>query len=231
MITLRPAAALAPSSGTTSGAAPMPPTEAAIAPAGQLVEVVGEAAESLLAAACAAVQRLGEPVVWILADEHLPHPGDLERAGVALESLVFVRLQGAASARGAEMLLASGAFGLVAVTGSGSLPDRSVARLRALCRRHGARLLIAPGPHRLLSGMVTLRVEARRRDGRLALQWAKDKAGVGPGLASLGLSLPAGVAPARRRAPVLPMQPVERSPASARSAASGSEECGALAIA
>ena len=230
MITLRPAPALAPSAGT-GATSPSRPAESAMTPAGQLVEVVGEAAESLLAAACAAVQRLGEPVVWILADEHLPHPGDLERAGIDLESLVFVRLPGATSARGAEMLLASGAFGLVAVTGSGSLPDRSVARLRALCRRHGVRLLIAPGSLRLLSGMVTLRVEARRREGRLALRWAKDKAGVGSGPASLALSLPAGVAPAPRRAPVLPMQPVERATASARSAPSGSEERDARAIA
>jgi len=171
----------------------------AIAPAGELVEVLGSAVGSVLAAACAHVQPQ-EPVAWVVAGGAVPHPTDLAAAGVRCEKLAVVRAPGEQAARVAEMLLSSGGFGLVVVDGCGSLRDRSVARLRALCRKHRARLLVAPwcgsesaGLDRpRLGSTVALRLAANHGRQRLELRWAKNKAGLGATLPSPSLRLPAG---------------------------------------
>ncbi len=186
----------------------------AIAPMGELVEVLGSAAGSVLAAACAQVQPT-EPVAWIVAGGALPHPADLMAAGVSCEELAVIRVEGEQAARAAEMLLGSGGFGLVVVDGCGNLRDRSVARLRALCRRHRARLLVAPWAgssdvgldQPRLGATVALRLSAQHRSRRLDLRWAKNKAGQGAPLPAPSLRLPPGCAVADRPAEVARLRP------------------------
>lgn len=168
----------------------------AIAPRAELVEVLGTGSGAVLGAACAFVQRGGEPVAWIVAGPAVPHPADLARAGVDCARLAVVRAPGERSARAAELLLASGGFGLVVIDGSGPLRDRAVARLRALCRKHRARLLVAPRAGRqgkaALGATVALRLEAEV-DGRvLSMRWTKNKAGLGAALPRPTLTLPPG---------------------------------------
>ncbi len=183
----------------------------AIVPRAELVEVLGSGSGSVLAAGCAIVQRAGEPVAWIAAGPSLPHPADLARAGVDGERLALVRAPGERAARAAELLLASGGFGLVVVDGCGALGDRSVARLRALCRKHRARLLVAPsvrgrrGP--TLGATVALRLEATVDGPLLRLRWAKDKAGLGAPLPAPRLALPPGALVPRRPAAVARLRP------------------------
>jgi len=180
---------------------PSPPRAepGAIAPVGELVEVLGSAVGSVLAAACAHVQAR-EPVAWVVAAGAVPHPGDLAAAGVRCEQLAVVHAAETRAARAAELLLSNGGFGLVVVDGCGTLPDRSVARLRALCRKHRARLLVAPWTrsesHPLarprLGSTITLRLAAHHRRQRLELRWTKNKAGLGAALPSPSLRLPVG---------------------------------------
>lgn len=186
----------------------------AIAPTGELVEVLGSAAGSVLAAACAHVQPR-EPVAWVVAGGAVPHPADLEATGVRCDELAIVRAEGERAARAAEMLLGSGGFGLVVVDGCGALRDRSVARLRALCRRHRARLLIAPwsgsadvglGQPRL-GATVALRLSAEHQGRRLELRWAKNKAGQGAPLPAPSLRLPPGCRSTERPADVARLRP------------------------
>lgn len=183
----------------------------AIVPRAELVEVLGAASGSVLAAGCALVQGEGEPVAWIAAGTSMPHPADLARAGVDCDRLVVVRASGPDSARAAEILLASGGFGLVVVDGCGHLRDRSVARLRALCRKHRARLLVAPHAGArgapALGATVALRLVASLDGRALRLRWAKDKAGLGAPLPTPTLGLPAGAVSPRPPAEVARLRP------------------------
>jgi len=194
----------------------------AIAPTGELVEVLGSAAGSVLAAACAEVQP-SEPVAWVVAGGALPHPADLAAAGVRCQEMAVVRAAGERAARAAEMLLSSGGFGLVIVDGCGALRDRSVARLRALCRKHRARLLVAPWTRSealpldqpRLGATVALRLSATHRARRLELRWAKNKAGLGAALPSPSLRLPPGCGPVGRPARVARLHPPSAPPRTA----------------
>ncbi|HTM21966.1 MAG TPA: recombinase A, partial [Kofleriaceae bacterium] len=86
---------------------------------GRLVEVSAAAGSAGLTAAVGmvlAAQREAEPVAWVTPPEHGFFPPDLGDSGVDLDALVVVRAPDLrASARAAEHLLRSGAFGLVVI--------------------------------------------------------------------------------------------------------------------
>lgn len=84
--------------------------------AGRLVEIHGEhgGVLSLAARLVHDAQRRGETTAWVLARDTSFFPPDLAAFGVDLESLVVVRTSvSGGSARAADLLVRSGAFGLV----------------------------------------------------------------------------------------------------------------------
>ena len=165
----------------------------AASPRGELVEVVGPAATTVLAHAAAAVQGAGEPVAWICADGSVPYPHDLVAAGVDLSFLAVIRAPAGQAARAVELLLSSGGFGFVALDGAPALQDKAVARLRALCRRYRCRAMVAPATGMAaLGSTVSLRLLARRAGPLLELEWSKNKGGRGGVLHGAVLRLPPG---------------------------------------
>lgn len=166
-------------------------------PEGRLTEVEG-AATTVLARLVMEVQDADEPVAWVLGPRSTLHPPDLEAAGVDLARLTFLRIDGATDRRlrAAELVLRSGGFGLVVVeTEAPEVPIRALARLHALCRRHGARVIFRRPRHDpgTLGPLIGLKLRARRAGGHLEFEVLKDKVG-GAELPRLSLRLPPGCA-------------------------------------
>ena len=121
-------------------------------------------------------QREGETTAWIQPQGGLLYPPDLHDAGLDLEALVVVHVPLAEGAAGigkaAELLLRSGAFGLVVVDlGALEAGARTASRtswqgrLLGLARQHEARVLLLtdkPAHADSLGPLVGLRVEPRR---------------------------------------------------------------------
>lgn len=150
---------------------------ARVVPTGRLVELSGRAGCARTTVAVALVRQAqadGEPVAWVQPENGSLYPPDLFESGVDLSALVVVHVprrerdRGLSNARAVELLLRSGAFGLVVV----DLTDEHVhhsldwqSRLDGLARKHGSRLVLltqsddhAPS----LGPMVALRIEPRR---------------------------------------------------------------------
>jgi len=115
------------------------------------------------------LQREGELVAWIQTRGGTFYPPDAAEAGVDLASLTVVHVPSSAleAARAAELLLRSGAFGLVLVDLEGMvdarLPSRALARLHALCRQHDSTVaFLSPPAREALGSLVSLRLEPRR---------------------------------------------------------------------
>jgi recombination protein RecA len=119
-------------------------------------------------------QRAGEPCAWIQPTNGHLFPPDLAAWGVDLQSLIVLHIPAAAGSsalpRAAEILLRSGAFGLVVIDLLSGAPrgDPSAwqSRLAALAREHGSTviLLSSSESHRgSLGPLVTLRVAPERR--------------------------------------------------------------------
>jgi recombination protein RecA len=145
---------------------------------GQLIELSGRAPGKLSAVArlIARAQAEQEPVAWISLREAASfYPPDFAHAGIDLSALAVVRLAEAAGAQGvvraAELLLRSGAFGLVIVDLTRGVPKGELAwqaRLSGLLRRHDARAVVLTESEReqpSLGPLVSLRVEASWREG------------------------------------------------------------------
>jgi recombination protein RecA len=143
-----------------------------------------------------------EPVAWVQLEDGSLYPPDLADSGIDLDALVVLRIPRRAGAHGlskaAEMLLRSGAFGLVVVDLTAGAPrgDAWQSRLSAMARKHGSRvILLSDGDDSVsLGSMVALRVtpeRERRAPGRFAVEQRimKDKLGGG------------ALAAERRRAP------------------------------
>ena len=157
--------------------------------AGRLCELTPGRESAVLSAAFALVldaQGEGEPVAWVAADASCFYPPDVAAAGVDLAALAVVRIVSAAAAgRAADLLLRSGAFGLVVLDlgPQPRLPDALQSRLVQLALKHDAVVLCltetrpeAPS----LGSLVSLRAEASRRrvgEGRYAceIRVVKDK--------------------------------------------------------
>lgn len=142
-------------------------------PTGRLVELSGQAAAGARTTAAVRevvrLQREGELVAWIQTRGGTFYPPDAAESGVDLASLTVVHVPSSAldAARAAELLLRSGAFGLVLVDLEGMvdarLPSRALARLHALCRQHDSTVVfLTPPAQEALGSLVSLRLEPRR---------------------------------------------------------------------
>ena len=158
--------------------------------------------------------------MWIQLEGGTLYPPDLEQSGIDLESLVVIHVprdkgsnarapnasRGAYGlCRAAEMLLRSGAFGLVVVDlTEGAPPSGSEAwqgRLLALARQHASPVVLLtdkPAHADSLGTLVGLRIEpqrAREAPGRFTIdpQVLKNKSGAPLDLPSPGYRGPWGV--------------------------------------
>lgn len=146
--------------------------------AGQLLELSGHAPGKLstVARLIARAQAEGEPVAWIgTRDTATFYPPDFVQVGIELASLVVVRLPVApgshALLRASELLLRSGAFGLVVIDFGSALQSMALprgelswqARLSGLVRKHDARMVLLTGSAEdvpSLGPLIGLRVTA-----------------------------------------------------------------------
>jgi recombination protein RecA len=140
---------------------------------GQLLELSGQAPGKLstVARLILRAQAEAEPVVWVAArNEAGFYPPDFALAGIDLRALVVVRVpceQGAhALVRASEVLLRSGAFGLLVLDFAGTAVPRGElawqARLSGLVRRHEARVVMLTSSRRedpSLGPLIGLRIE------------------------------------------------------------------------
>lgn len=125
------------------------------ATAGRLVEVTGAedtAALTMTVRLALDAQQQGEQVAWVAAAGSLPFPPDLLENGLDLNALVIVRAPDVrAGAWAADVLIRSGAFGLVVVDAEGGdprLPTPLLARLASLAQRHHTALVFLTSSHR-----------------------------------------------------------------------------------
>lgn len=152
---------------------------AAVIPAGRLVELStpqhGPGAATTTAVGMVIhAQKNGETTVWLQPAAGPLYPPDLADAGVDLDALVVIHVPAASgphgSCKAAELLLRSGAFGLVVIDLSSGVPPGSgeawQGRLLGLARQHHARVAILtekPTTAASLGPLVGIRVEPQRR--------------------------------------------------------------------
>jgi recombination protein RecA len=177
---------------------------------GQLLELSGRAPGKLSAVVRLIVhaQAEQEPVAWIMMRAAACfYPPDFEHAGVDLAALSVVRLSEDAGSHGlvraAEVLLRSGAFGLVVIDLMQGVPKGELswqARLSGLLRRHAARAVVltaSTSAEASLGPLVSMRVEPRWRAGagkRVLLEQTllKCKLGMNAAISPDARSLPVG---------------------------------------
>jgi len=169
--------------GLPEGGAAAPLTERL--PAGRVLEVCCRAASGWTSTAAAFArhhQAEGEIPVWIQPAGGALYPPDLAGAGVDLTSLVVVHVPDRAGpnglARAAELLLRSGAFGLVVVDLTAGLPRGQAwqGRLAGLALRHRCQLVLLtaePASRGSAGPLVWLRIRPhieRRGPGRFVIE-------------------------------------------------------------
>lgn len=177
---------------------------------GHMLELSGQKAGKLSAVVrlITRAQAEGEPVVWVTLREQAGfYPPDFAQAGVDLAALVVVRLAESAGShavvRVAEVLLRSGAFGLVIIDFVGGVPRGELSwqsRLSGLLRRHDARAVLLTSSAReepSLGPLVSLRVEPSWQVGPgkrvvLSQQLLKSKLGSPVSVSPDTRQLPAG---------------------------------------
>lgn len=140
--------------------------------AGRLCELAAGPDSAALSAAVSLVrdaQQHGDPAAWITARAATFHPPDAAAAGVDLAALVVVRAPDVRTAgRAADVLLRSGAYGLVVLDlgTDTAMPTPLQGRLVQLALKHDAAVLCltektADEPS--LGSLVSLRGQVRRR--------------------------------------------------------------------
>ena len=137
--------------------------------AGGLVELSAEGGSGVTTIAVSSVRKAqveGHFVAWVQSTEGTFFPPDVAAAGVDLEALVVVHVPVAGLARAAELLLRSGAFGLVVLDLREGVPRGMTwhCRLHGVARNHQARLILltrksADEPS--LGALIGLRLEPR----------------------------------------------------------------------
>lgn len=164
-------------------------------PRDRLIELGGDARSARTTAAVSLVihaQRAGEPIVWIQPENGPLYPPDLAACGVDLSALVVVQVPARAGAHGlaraAELLLRSGAFGLVVIDLSAGAPrgDAWQGRLAAMARQHGSRVVLlneSSDRSASLGPMIAMKIHAtreRRAPGKFSIAYRvlKDKTGL-----------------------------------------------------
>jgi len=140
---------------------------------GRLGEISARSASATLTLAFRLVleaQRRNEPAVWITGHGSVFYPPDAAEAAVDLDALVVVRVpDNRSAARAADVLLRSGAFGLVALdlgADARGLTPPMQSRLVGLAKKHDTALICltekdAQRPS--VGSLVSIRVEATRR--------------------------------------------------------------------
>jgi len=142
--------------------------------AGGLAELSGAALTAVVRLVLEAQQR-GEPAAWIVDEEGF-FPPDLVDGGIDLDALVIVRVPVTERARAADLLMRSGAFGLVVVELEAAARIRAAyqSRLLALAQKHASAVVFLtdkPPEAPSLGSLVSLRAEItveRRGAGRFA---------------------------------------------------------------
>ena len=151
---------------------------------GRLVELCGSGAPFSLAMALVRdAQVRGEPAAWVTSQDRSFYPPDAQDCGVDLAALPVVRVPAEATARAADALLRSGAFGLAVVDlGATPLPAPLQSRLLSLARLHQSAVVFLterPADTPSLGPLISLRAEAvraRSPEGfSCALRVLKDK--------------------------------------------------------
>ncbi len=143
--------------------------------AGRFVELTGRARLTMAFSLILMAQQRREPVAWIASRgdrESLFFPPDAAECGIDLEALPCARVvDAAAAARAADLLLRSGAFGLVVLDlgNANELPMPLQSRLAALAQKHEAAVVCVTEKSEQtasLSSLVSLRAEAWRDKAR-----------------------------------------------------------------
>ncbi|MEZ4429932.1 MAG: hypothetical protein R3A51_19820 [Nannocystaceae bacterium] len=168
---------------TVPATAPEETPLGALAMPGKILELSGAGASACVTTAAAILretQRAGETAAWLQCEDGDLFPPDLAEAGVELEELIVIhvpktRRRALELVRAGELLLSSGAFGLLIIDFGRFCPrdQRSSWQLRLarLARQHGSRVVILtqkPDHHHSAGPLVHLRVaptRARRREG------------------------------------------------------------------
>jgi recombination protein RecA len=167
---LEPDPATAPASTPTSA-----PNWSRAELAGRLCELSAGPDGALLSVAIglvAAAQQAGEPAAWITATRAIFFPPDAAACGVDLATLTVVQVRDATTAgRAADVLLRSGAYGLVVLDlGTGAaMPAPLQGRLVQLALRHDAAVLCLTQKRpdeASLGSLVSLRGQCARRRSR-----------------------------------------------------------------
>ncbi|MEX1362752.1 MAG: recombinase A [Nannocystaceae bacterium] len=202
-----------PITGPTELAEPLQQPFQQMAQPGRLIELSSPqhgpgARTSTAASLLRHAQREGETTAWIQPSGGPLYPPDLHESGVDLESLVVVHVpaeQGTLGlAKAAELLLRSGAFGMVVLDLGAAKSRGSTAwqgRLLGLARQHESRVLLLtdkPSVADSLGPLIGLRVEPRREreaDGRFTVEHhvLKNKSGAPVTLARARFLGPAGL--------------------------------------
>jgi recombination protein RecA len=195
-VSLSPAADLISSSESKPDGAAVPAWSLGLLE-GRLCELVGDLGAPLLTVATSLVlqaQQRRQPVAWIVVGESIFHPSDVADWGVDLAALPVLKVSDVAvAARAADVLLRSGAFGLIVldlgvVSVRARIPVGMQTRLMGLVRRHRAALLCLSRSSKeqtALGSLVSLRAQTvLQRSGasrfRCKVEVIKDKrAGAG----------------------------------------------------
>jgi recombination protein RecA len=183
---------------------------------GRIVECSSAAGASARTSTAVAVlrhvQALGETAAWIQRSQGPLFPPDLHEAGIDLDALVVVHVEGAqprvGQCKAAELLLRSGAFGMVVVDLEGDAAGSPamtawLGRMLGLARQHDSRVLLLtekPTHADSLGTLVGLRVEPHRRcDARGSFfvehHVIKNKSGAALGTEAMPFRHPDGVGP------------------------------------
>ncbi len=139
-----------------------------LAQAGRVVQFSGDlsgAQTSCAAALLSQLQRRGETSAWITPTHSGVYAPDLHAHGVDLEALLFIRLPDASlpygACRAAELLLHSGAFGILILDFSAGTPPPHeqawLSRLAGAARQHQTLVLLltARAPTRSMASRQT----------------------------------------------------------------------------
>ena len=138
---------------------------------GRVGEISGSRATAALTLAMRLVleaQRRGEPVAWIARRESVFYPPDVAGAAVDLDALVVVRApETRSAARAADLLVRSGAFGLVILDlGANARVEPPVqARLVGLAHKHHSAVVYLTEKERerpSVGSLISIRAEAAR---------------------------------------------------------------------
>lgn len=142
----------------------------------KIIEISGTAAQARGTYAAYLVreaQAQGEVVAWIQPSDGRLYPPDLQDAGIDLRALVVIQVPPQAGAHGvpkaAEILLQSGAYGLVVLDLLAAVPGAGAAwqgRLLSQARQHRSGVIILTdktAQMESLGALSTSRIEPHRR--------------------------------------------------------------------